>query len=186
MSPAISSRLLRSSAVIARKSPSHEPQSRSIASLVESAVVSGPGVSRYGSPPGGFAHVSTADPAALTARERSVTLSMFGISGIAVSVAHFGNSHSTETRYIGKIDIIDRGIAITYTSVRHTCNTRNCERFMRSRNMAGFPRRRRRFRSPSRPCRITCGGWNRITASNCSSAGRAASRPRNSVCVFSA
>ena len=37
---------MRSRAVTALKSPSHEPQSRSIASLVRSVVVSGPGVSR--------------------------------------------------------------------------------------------------------------------------------------------
>ena len=42
----MASRLLRTRAVTALNSASHEPQSRSIASLVRSVVVSGPGVSR--------------------------------------------------------------------------------------------------------------------------------------------
>jgi hypothetical protein len=67
--------------------------------LVENAVVSGPGVSRYGSPLRGCTHVSAENPAALTAREWSVTLSMFGISGIAVSVTHSGTSFWYLTQY---------------------------------------------------------------------------------------
>jgi hypothetical protein len=56
--------------------------------LVENAVVSGPGDNRYGSPLAGAAHVTVEDPAAFTAGERSITLSMFGISDIVVSVTH--------------------------------------------------------------------------------------------------
>jgi hypothetical protein len=51
-------------------------------------VVSGPGVNRYGSPLAGAAHVTVEELAAFTAGERSITLSMVGISDIAVSVAH--------------------------------------------------------------------------------------------------
>jgi hypothetical protein len=53
--------------------------------LVENAVVSGPGVNRYGSPFAGAAHV-TVEGMADTVGELSIALSMFGISGIAVSV----------------------------------------------------------------------------------------------------
>src|SRR5512134_3924699 len=49
--PTISTRSLRRLAVIALKAESHEPQSLSIACLVRSDVVSGPGVSRIGSLP---------------------------------------------------------------------------------------------------------------------------------------
>src|SRR5512137_1559536 len=49
--PTISTRSLRRLAVIALKAESHEPQSFSIACLVRSDVVSGPGVSRIGSLP---------------------------------------------------------------------------------------------------------------------------------------
>src|SRR5260370_7795500 len=80
----MSSNLRRSWAVIARKSPSHEPQSRSIASLVENAVVSGPGVNRYGSPWAGAAHITVEDSADAVG-ELSMTLSMVGISDIAVA-----------------------------------------------------------------------------------------------------
>src|SRR6185312_4311448 len=45
----MSSRRSRTSAVIALKLESHEPQSRSIATFVASDVVSGPGVSNTGS-----------------------------------------------------------------------------------------------------------------------------------------
>src|SRR3546814_932560 len=41
---------------MARNSPSHEPQSRSMARFTLAEVVSGPGVSRYGSPSRGGSH----------------------------------------------------------------------------------------------------------------------------------
>ncbi|MNJ63478.1 hypothetical protein D3C77_593820 [compost metagenome] len=44
--PAMESSSWRTSAVTRLKAPSHEPQSRSMASLVALEVVSGPGVSR--------------------------------------------------------------------------------------------------------------------------------------------
>ena len=49
--PTISTRSLRRLAVMALKAASHEPQSFSMACLVRSDVVSGPGVSRIGSLP---------------------------------------------------------------------------------------------------------------------------------------
>jgi hypothetical protein len=63
-------------------------------------VVSGPGVNRYGSPFGGCAHVSADDPVALAAGERSITLSMFGISDIAVAVAHTVQKHAPSVKSI--------------------------------------------------------------------------------------